>query len=51
MDKNVLVIEDEKPLLEAIKLKLEKSGFDVVTARSVDQALNLLEDISKIDVI
>lgn len=51
MDKNVLVIEDEKPLLEAIKMKLEKSGFNVVTARSVDQALNLLEDISKIDVI
>lgn len=53
MDKNktVLVLEDEKPLLEAIKLKLEKNGFSVVTARSVDQAKQYTEDLEKIDVI
>ena len=46
-----LIVEDEQPLLDAIKIKLEKSGFEAVTARSVDQAINLLEDLVKIDVI
>jgi DNA-binding response OmpR family regulator len=50
--KNIaMVIEDEQPLLEAIKIKLEKTGFDVVTARSVEQAMNFLKDIERIDVI
>ena len=38
--KTILVIEDEKPLLEAINAKLEKSGFSVIAARSVEQAFN-----------
>ncbi len=38
--KTILVIEDERPLLEVVNAKLEKSGFDVVTARSVDQVFN-----------
>ena len=38
--KTVLVIEDERPLLNAISSKLEKSGFDVISARSVEQAFN-----------
>jgi CheY-like chemotaxis protein len=38
--KTVLVIEDERPLLEAINDKLEKSGFKVIAARSVEQAFN-----------
>ncbi len=38
--KTILVIEDERPLLEAINAKLEKSGFSVIAARSVDQAFN-----------
>ena len=49
--KTILVVEDEKPLLDAVRIKLEKSGFDVVTARAVEQAYGLLEDIGKIDVI
>lgn len=48
---SILVCEDEKPLLLAVQAKLEKSGFDVVTARSVDQALDYLRDGVKIDVI
>jgi CheY-like chemotaxis protein len=47
----VLVIEDERPLATAIKLKLERSGFDVVTARTASQAITYLEDISRIDII
>lgn len=39
-EKTILVIEDEKPLLEVIKAKLEKSGFNVIAAHSVEQAFN-----------
>lgn len=49
--KTILVLEDEKPLLDAIKLKLEKSDFDVVTARSVEQAKDYLTDVSGVRVI
>jgi DNA-binding response OmpR family regulator len=49
--KTILVVEDEKPLLEAVRIKLEKGGFSVVTARTAEQAYNLLEDIHKIDVL
>lgn len=38
--KTILVIEDERPLLEAINAKLEKNGFSVIAARSVDQAFD-----------
>lgn len=49
--KVILVLEDEKPLLEAIKLKLEKRGFDVVTARTIEQAKNYVNDLGKVDVV
>jgi len=51
MTKTILVLEDERPLLEVIKIKLEKSGLSVVTARSVTQAMSYLEDLEKIDAI
>ena len=47
----VLVVEDERPLLEAIKIKLENNSIEAVTARSVTQALAYLEDLPKIDAI
>jgi len=49
--KTILIIEDELPLLAAISIKLEKSGFEVVTARSVEQAKNHIQDIKNIDAI
>ena len=49
--KTILIVEDELPLQKAIKIKLEKSDFEVVTARSVDQALNHLKDIQGVDAI
>lgn len=49
--KNILVVEDEKPLLDAIRIKLEKGGFSVVTARTVEQAWGLLEDLNSIAVV
>lgn len=50
-NKTALVLEDEIPLQNAIKLKLSKNGFDVVTARNVEQALNHLNDIAQVDII
>ena len=38
--KTILVIEDERPLLEVVNTKLKKNGFDVIEARSVDQVFN-----------
>lgn len=50
-EKIVLVVEDELPLLEAIKMKLERNGFVAVTARSAEQALKHLQDVGRIDAI
>jgi len=47
----ILVVEDERPLQEAIKAKLTTEGFEVVTARAVREALNFLKDIKGIEVI
>ncbi|HEX8947183.1 MAG TPA: response regulator [Candidatus Paceibacterota bacterium] len=49
--KTVLVVEDEQPLADAIRLKLEHSGFAVAVARTVEQALHYLEDLVKVDAI
>jgi DNA-binding response OmpR family regulator len=38
--KTILVIEDERSLLEVVNSRLEKKGFGVITARSVDQVFN-----------
>ena len=38
--RTILVIEDERPLLEAINAKLVKNGFNVIAARSVEQAFD-----------
>ncbi len=38
----ILIIEDERPLLEAIKAKLSISGFATLAARSVDEAMAFL---------
>lgn len=48
---NILVIEDERPLLEAIRLKLEKNGLTVVSTRTAEGAWNFLNDLKNIDVI
>jgi DNA-binding NtrC family response regulator len=47
----ILVVEDEIPLLEAIRIKMEKNGLMVLSARSVEQALNHLKDVEGIRAI
>ena len=40
--KNILIIEDEKPLAHALQLKLEHEGFSVVSTGSGQEAYDLL---------
>jgi CheY-like chemotaxis protein len=47
----ILVVEDERPLLDAIRLKFEKNNIEVVTARSMEQAMAYITDGVKIDAI
>ena len=49
--KVILVLEDERPLLDAIKLKLQKNNFDVVGARTIDQAKDYMHSLSGVDAI
>jgi len=49
--KTILVVEDEQALINAIKNKLEISGFNVVTARSVERAVDYLSNVNKIDLV
>lgn len=49
--KTILLIEDERPLVRIIEAKLEKAGFDVVSARTIDQGLGYMEDIKTIDAV
>jgi CheY-like chemotaxis protein len=49
--KVILVVEDEKTLQYIIQTKLEESGIEVVTARSVAQAEKLLSEHKTVDAI
>lgn len=50
-NKIVLVLEDEYPLLRAIKIELEKHNFFVEAARSVQEAERCVYDLDHIDAI
>lgn len=47
----ILLVEDERPLLNAIQSKLELNGFDSVSARTVKQAIDYLETLPTVDLI
>ncbi len=49
--KTILVIEDERPLLEVVNTRLVKKGFGVITARSVDQVFNAGLDKKGVSII
>ena len=38
--KTILVVEDERALLDVVNARLKKKGFGVIAARSVDQVFN-----------
>ena len=47
----LLIVEDELPLLEAIILKARSQGFEPVSARSVNEAKEMLNNIPSIDAV
>lgn len=49
--KTILIIEDERPLVKVIEAKLVNAGFEILTARTVDQGLHYMEDVGTIDAI
>lgn len=49
--KVILVVEDEKPLLEAIRLSLLKNSFEVITARTAEEAKRCVNEQKNIDAI
>ena len=51
VSRTILVVEDERPLLEVIRLKLENSGFDIITARSAEQAIDFLKHVGSVDLV
>lgn len=50
-EKVILVVEDEKPLLNAIVERLSQSGFSVVSATSVDEAVQQLHKVGKVEAV
>ncbi len=50
-EKTILLLEDEKEIIGAIKPKLESEGFNVVAVKSVVQALDCLKKGVKIDAV
>jgi CheY-like chemotaxis protein len=47
----ILVIEDERPLQEVIRKKLELSDFSVLTARTINQAMEYMEIVPDVEAI
>jgi CheY-like chemotaxis protein len=49
--KTILVVEDEYPLIEAIRTKLLINNFTVVCCRDVEGAMKCVADLPEIDLI
>jgi len=47
MNKRVLVIDDEKSLLESMKLILSKSGYTVLTASAAMEGLKIIKELER----
>jgi CheY-like chemotaxis protein len=47
----ILILEDERPLREVIKDKMESEGYNVISAKSVDEALGYLNSGVKVQAI
>ena len=48
MDRKILVVDDEKPIVDILKFNLEKEGFEVLTA---DNGVSALECALKIPIL
>jgi DNA-binding response OmpR family regulator len=50
-NKTILVIEDEYPLLEAIRTKLLRNNFEVICCRDAEDAMQCVADTPDIDLV
>lgn len=50
-EKVILVVEDEKPLLDAIVERFSQNGFSVVSATSVDEAVQKLQKVGQVKAV
>ncbi len=48
-DETILIVEDEKDILDMMREFLSELGYEVITASSADEAIEKIEGISKID--
>jgi CheY-like chemotaxis protein len=51
MPHTILVLEDDMPLQNAIKVKLQQDDFVVISVQNVKQALDYLTNTGKVDII
>ncbi len=55
MDKKILIVDDEKPIVDILKFNLEKEGYKTIEAydgeQAVDMALELKPDLIILDVM
>lgn len=55
MDKTILVVDDEKPIVDILKYNLEKEGYEVLTAydgeEAIDIALSEFPDLILLDIM
>ncbi|HRZ80572.1 MAG TPA: response regulator, partial [bacterium] len=47
MNRKILVIDDEKSLLETMQLILSKSGFTVLTSSTAMEGLKLIKELDR----
>ena len=47
----ILLLEDDVSLIDGLSYSLKKNGFDATITRTVKEALNLLKEISKFDLL
>lgn len=46
MKKNILVVDDEKPITDIIKFNLTKEGYEVAVAHDGEEALQQVEEVN-----
>lgn len=51
MKQTVLLVEDDASLINAVRIKLKKSGFEVISAKTAVDALKCIRGATPIDVI
>ena len=47
----LLIVDDERSILDTLRLICEREGYEVVTAQSCAEALNLFEDHHEFDAV